>query len=61
MTRLTTLLQVMPPPKMPPIPWWLVAFAIVALTFAAIWMLVLVLHAAKEERQARAQEQGLKR
>jgi hypothetical protein len=51
----------MPPAKMPPIPMWLVAFAVCALTFAAIWMLLLIRHAAREEREVRAKEQGLER
>jgi len=40
---------------MPPIPPWLSGFAIVSLTLATIWMTLLVRHAAKEEREYKAQ------
>jgi hypothetical protein len=58
MTYLALFAQVMPTRKMPPIPMPLVYFAIGALVFAAVWMGLLVRHAAREEREYRAKEQG---
>jgi hypothetical protein len=37
--------------EMPPIPPLLMGFAICALALAVVWMTVLVMHAAQEERQ----------
>lgn len=41
--------------EMPPIPPLLMGFAIVALSFAVIWMALLVRHAAREEREYKEQ------
>lgn len=41
--------------QMPPIPPWLMAFAIGSLGVAAIWLALLVRHAAREERDYKEQ------
>jgi len=42
------------PPVPVEIPWWLQLFAVLGLSAVGIWMLVLVCHAAREEREFNA-------
>jgi hypothetical protein len=43
-------------PAVVEIPWWLKAFAAGALLLVGLWLLILVRHAAREEREYRASQ-----